>query len=551
MVFGIRFLLIAALFCGGVATPQSHMAAMHGATEADALRAIAKYKAVFSLIPHRVSQVLRVVGAYPKNNTNNRHDLVSKTVAFLQDKYRAVQLLYSIVAVDYAYYRSVMKGGIESEYSSLMNAIKKYQTTLISSMSVLDGEAAYPQSAPLGTLRSKNYNDATAYQSALAVLKHNAVDSVVDVLAEHNNVPHTSDALSVREELTQLKSRVATLMDRVSHNQGSGDEPAPVVEDDVRSLSGPNTQASRSTLRSNRLVEYAKNKMGAVSTKTEKLRATLSEWHVKVRTLAVTFFENAKKGLLSYYRWAEDTVNTLWARYVTGSQKNDVPSKRNDKEVVLEKDLQTRLKDQAVAAHESIKAFVTGAVAHIQKRSFEALDGATYATTMARDTAVSGVTTLYDSWADLLNKGYALIEKTTASLCKDEAECVEKSKKAQKDADKDTVTVLAKTKALFGQADAYVRLLALRIKAEAVAAYYAAHAAVFAKDADAVEQSEEKAEEAEGRIEKIKASLTSVGTRFTEQAKAVTSAAHATVAGWWDRLTDTIAAVRSSEAVAA
>lgn len=205
--------IIASWVCFGSVMNADNKVMMQHEEEAELLRTLAKYSTVLRLIPIRISQMLQVVNAYPPTKYQKRAELLQLVIQRMHDKYRMVQQLsYRVTELSEEADPAVC-AGVYGRSLQLLDALKKYQITLISTLSVLDSEF-------IRSLRhadehkddlAKSESD-DAYKAAKAVLKQNQMDSLIEMLAcgraATDESPQTG---SVKQEIRQLRDEVSQL----------------------------------------------------------------------------------------------------------------------------------------------------------------------------------------------------------------------------------------------------------------------------------------------------------------------------------------------------
>jgi len=170
--------------------------------EQESLRALAKYSTVFRLIPTRVAQMLKVVNAYPASDAVRRTDLLQLVIQRMHDMYRITQRIQNRVAE------------IDSAQSKgLIDALKKYQVTLISTLSVFDSEfvRSLKRARSEGDSPARNGSD-SAYTAAKMVLRHNQMDTLIETMASGNSgIGGEVVGGSIKNEIRELRDQVSLL----------------------------------------------------------------------------------------------------------------------------------------------------------------------------------------------------------------------------------------------------------------------------------------------------------------------------------------------------
>lgn len=204
-----------------------------------ALRALAKYSTVFRLIPSRVSQMLQVVNAYPASDVVRRTDLLQLVIQRMHDMYRITQLIQNRVAEI---------GGVQAQ--PLIDALKKYQVTLISTLSVFDSEfvRSLKRSRSTSESSAKSGSD-SAYNAAKLVLRHNQMDTLIESMAGGGQGVGGEVANgSIKNEIRQLRDQVSLLSSQLQSKalldgDRGGDEK--VFSHQVSELAQQNAEALR------------------------------------------------------------------------------------------------------------------------------------------------------------------------------------------------------------------------------------------------------------------------------------------------------------------
>ncbi|MDQ5890335.1 MAG: hypothetical protein QG604_209 [Candidatus Dependentiae bacterium] len=176
------------------------------------LKVFAKYSAVFRLVPTRVSQILQVVNAYPASNPGRRIDLLQISIQRLHDKYRTIQQLQNRVLELQSQANPSGKAGVYARCGVLVDAIKKYQITLISILSVIDAEFVRSAKAAGGHMQDDGNKKDAAYLAAKSALQPTKMDVLISMLAAGESASEAeASANSVKSEIRQLRDEVSLL----------------------------------------------------------------------------------------------------------------------------------------------------------------------------------------------------------------------------------------------------------------------------------------------------------------------------------------------------
>ncbi len=181
-------------------------------TEVVLMRVLAKYSTVFRLVPLRISQMLQVITSYPSTNLHARADLLQIIIQRMHEKYRSLQQLQARVTELAEQADKTVLFGVYARSMKLLEALKKNQITLISTLSVLDAECIRSlRAAELTKRDSQTFKD-RAYIAAKEALKPNQMDTLIAMLASSEvGLGDVTDGGSVREEIRKLRDEVSQL----------------------------------------------------------------------------------------------------------------------------------------------------------------------------------------------------------------------------------------------------------------------------------------------------------------------------------------------------
>ncbi len=200
------FMLVFSVSCNLTATASS--------TEEEqvALRTLAKYSTVFRLIPTRVSQMLQVVNAYPASDVVRRADLLQLVIQRMHDMYRITQRLQNRITEVKDGFTFRGSSPVATHCAMLNDALKKYQVTLISTLSVFDSEfvRSIKRARVEGDVGASDSD--VAYKAAKAVLNHNQMDILIETMAAGGSgIGGEVADNTVRNELRELRDQVSLL----------------------------------------------------------------------------------------------------------------------------------------------------------------------------------------------------------------------------------------------------------------------------------------------------------------------------------------------------
>jgi hypothetical protein len=209
-------------------------------TEAVLMRVLAKYSTVFRLVPIRISQMLQVITSYPATHVHARADLLQLVIQRMHEKYRTLQQLQSRVTELAEQADKTLRFGVYARSMKLLDALKKNQITLISTLSVLDAECVRTwRSANLVKRDNKAFSD-RAYVAAKEALKPNQMDTLIGMLASgESGLGETSEGGSVKQEIRKLRDEVVQLSAQLQAKsliEGAGQVSEKPFEDRVRDL---------------------------------------------------------------------------------------------------------------------------------------------------------------------------------------------------------------------------------------------------------------------------------------------------------------------------
>jgi|GEM_PF-2932850 len=209
-------------------------------TEAVLMRVLAKYSTVFRLVPIRISQMLQVITSYPATHVHARADLLQLVIQRMHEKYRTLQQLQSRVTELAEQADKTVRFGVYARSMKLLDALKKNQITLISTLSVLDAECVRTwRSANLVKRDNKEFSD-RAYVAAKEALKPNQMDTLIGMLASgESGLGETSEGGSVKQEIRKLRDEVVQLSAQLQAKsliEGAGPISEKLFEERVRDL---------------------------------------------------------------------------------------------------------------------------------------------------------------------------------------------------------------------------------------------------------------------------------------------------------------------------
>jgi len=222
-----------------------------------ACRELAKYSLVFRLIPTRISQMLQVINAYPVANEMRRVELLQSMVGHMHEKYRFLQQLHRQVTELEGRLPMPDTRKLADRTKKLAEAMRQYQITLVSTMSLIDTEL----SRTIDMLRQKgatvvNDND-DAYVAARAVLHPSKVDVLIASVAEGKEVSRDIDqrASSVKQEIKELRDEVSFLKARLQSKSMAEKEVDQSPQALTNRISELNKENARVIIESKTLVE--------------------------------------------------------------------------------------------------------------------------------------------------------------------------------------------------------------------------------------------------------------------------------------------------------
>lgn len=204
------FVILCALFVCGV--PSVHAVEPHTSSEQEALRVLSKHKALFSLIPPRVAQVLKVVRLHSHAAPAQRLDIVHGTLSHVRDKYRIVQQLRDTVKQARKALEPSIRTGITEQFRELNKQLKNYLGTLTATVKVLDDEVSKLTITATGQIPTARRG--RAHIAARDVLAPNHIDNLVDTLAGHDRAVATDDGAvnaGLSGELHALREQIAQM----------------------------------------------------------------------------------------------------------------------------------------------------------------------------------------------------------------------------------------------------------------------------------------------------------------------------------------------------
>jgi hypothetical protein len=277
-LYGIVFFIVVCVS----GRPLNAVAVQELQHDEESLRALTKYSTVFRLIPARVAQMLKVVNAYPASDVVRRTDLLQLVIQRMHDMYRITQRIQNRVAeID-----SVQSKG-------LIDALKKYQVTLISTLSVFDSEfvRSLKRSRSEGDSTGRSGSD-SAYSAAKMVLRHNQMDTLIETMATGNSgIGGEVIDGSVRNEIRELRDQVSLLSSQLqskallSGDHGSNEKDfshkiselteqnAEAVREAQKSLSKINEVVQPRSLNKKRSLRHSSRSVAGVSAQPATLQA--------------------------------------------------------------------------------------------------------------------------------------------------------------------------------------------------------------------------------------------------------------------------------------
>jgi len=179
--------------------------------DAHAAREIAKYSTVFRMIPARVAQMLQVVNAYPSGNSALRAEILQLMIQRMHENYRLVQQLQERVQEVQEEAMPQSQTGVFVQGQELLKSIKRYQITLISTLSVLDAEFVRCVKNSRDAGEGKGRRD-TAYLAARAAILPNKMDRVITLFASNaSEVMPEGASQSIKGEIRHLRNQVSAL----------------------------------------------------------------------------------------------------------------------------------------------------------------------------------------------------------------------------------------------------------------------------------------------------------------------------------------------------
>jgi len=288
------------------------------AEEQAALSMVAKYSTVFRLIPTRVSQILQVVNAYPASDVVRRTDLLQIAIQRMHDIYRITQRLQNrVIEIKDASYGSG-QSSIATQCALLIESLKKYQITLISTLSVFDSEFVRSVKRMRTEGESHPTGSASAYQAAKAVLKHSQMDVLIETMAGGAaGVGAEVSGGSVKNEIRELRDQVSLLSSQLQSKalldgeRGAGDEK--VFSQHIGALAAQNADAVRAAQQSLTTVNAAtaslvKNKKHSLRHGTRKGKTLTVSGLASLQKRAAQWYCNVVAQIQAAAVWVVDSV---------------------------------------------------------------------------------------------------------------------------------------------------------------------------------------------------------------------------------------------------
>lgn len=221
---GVLVLLIMNMFCGVQAKHS------YSSTECEALRVLSKHKALFTLIPQRVAQILKLVRLHSHAAPVQRLDIVQGAIRHVHGKYRIVNQLRDTARQTRGELDGHLRKAVINQFTSLEKRLSNYIQTLRATLNVLDTEVekllALPGTASLKAKSSK------AHKAAQAVLAPNHIDTLVDTLAGHDRAVDADPARPLAEANQAMKGEIEELRKDLANVADSVEETIETVTQD-------------------------------------------------------------------------------------------------------------------------------------------------------------------------------------------------------------------------------------------------------------------------------------------------------------------------------
>lgn len=186
-------------------------------TEQEAMRVLNKHKALFTLIPQRVAEILKVVRLHSHTDPAQRLDIIYDTIKHVQGKFHIIAQIRDEVKRTRVDMSPYLREGVNQQFKDLAGRLKRYKHTLRTTLQVLDDEVGKLLVAAGGA--QPNRQRGRALKAARAVLATNHIDTLVDTLAGRDeSAPTESSGLitQMREQIKQLRDQVATITGTVA-----------------------------------------------------------------------------------------------------------------------------------------------------------------------------------------------------------------------------------------------------------------------------------------------------------------------------------------------
>ena len=174
---------------------------------------LSKHKALFTLIPQRVSQILKMVRLHAHATPAQRLEIVHGAYKHVDGKRHVVIQLRDTISSVGAQLSSHLRESIQKRFTTLETRLTSYIGTLNTTYKVLDDEQSKLIIAAGAS--PEKYKTGKAYQAAQAVLAPNHIDTLVDTLAGHDRAATPYESAQVGALAAQVKQ----LRKDVAHQQ--------------------------------------------------------------------------------------------------------------------------------------------------------------------------------------------------------------------------------------------------------------------------------------------------------------------------------------------
>ncbi len=385
--FGIMALI---LLCSQGAVVSAPVVAQSEA-ETALMRVLAKYSTVFRLVPLRISQMLQVITSYPATQVHARAELLQIVIQRMHEKYRTLQQLQSRVMELAEQADKSVRLGVHARSMRLLDALKKNQITLISTLSVLDAECIRALKSADLVKRDKDAFSDRAYIAAKEALKPNQMDTLITMLASgENGLAETSDGGSVRQELRKLRDEVSQLSAQLQAKsllEGVAASEKP-FEDKVRDLSSKQLVAVQDAQSALAGIEIAEP---VIAWKKYSLRYLKT-----VPGLLVDAAALLQSRAQAFHAMICEKLGMAWHVIISGEW------------YIATKDTLVAVWDTMVALAHRICMDAGKAADHVVVRATEAKESMPYAASAASELICTCLTWIAESWMSLGHKVYVI-----------------------------------------------------------------------------------------------------------------------------------------------